>query len=144
MVRESEAAKCGGTATPFRRLQFLSLELGREGNVVHLRPEVVVEIAVNEIQTSPQYPAGMALRFARVKRFRPEKAASEADSIDTVRALFAAQAGVECITIRKEHSGHGAFVPGVAQPSTWPARTPRTLRCCRSGSWRWRYRRPYP
>ena len=62
---------------------------------MHVRPELVVEIAVNEIQASPQYPAGMALRFARVKRYRPDKAATEADTIDTVRALFAAQAGVE-------------------------------------------------
>ncbi len=72
---------------------LLALELGREDQVVHVRPELVVEIAVNEIQASPQYPAGMALRFARVKRYRNDKAAAEADTIDTVRALFDAQAG---------------------------------------------------
>ncbi len=73
---------------------LLALELGREDYIVHVRPELVVEIAVNEIQASPQYPAGMALRFARVKRYRNDKTAAEADTIDTVRALFAAQSGV--------------------------------------------------
>lgn len=75
--------------------QLLALEIGREDYIVHVRPEIVVEIAVNEIQASPQYPAGMALRFARVKRFRHDKTAVEADTIDTVRALFAAQSGIE-------------------------------------------------
>jgi len=75
--------------------QLLALEIGREDDVVHVRPEVVVEIAVNEIQASPQYPAGMALRFARVKRFRRDKTAAEADTIDTLRKLFAAQSGIE-------------------------------------------------
>lgn len=67
--------------------RLLALELGREGHVVHVRPELVVEIAVNEIQTSPQYPAGMALRFARVKRYREDKRAADADTVDTVRRL---------------------------------------------------------
>ena len=67
---------------------LLDRELGREGNVVHVRPELVVEIAVNDIQQSQQYPAGMALRFARVKGYRPDKKATEADTIDTVRELF--------------------------------------------------------
>ena len=67
---------------------LLDRELGREGNVVHVRPELVVEIAVNDIQESRQYPAGMALRFARVKRYRSDKPAVEADTIDTVKALF--------------------------------------------------------
>ncbi len=74
---------------------LLAREIGREGHIVHVRPELVVEIAVNEIQASPQYPAGMALRFARVKRFRGDKTAADADTIDTVRALFAAQSGAE-------------------------------------------------
>ena len=55
---------------------------------MHVRPELVVEIAVNEIQASPQYPAGMALRFARVKAYRDDKGPEEADTIDRVRALF--------------------------------------------------------
>ncbi len=68
---------------------LLALEIGREGHVVHVKPEFVVEIAVSDIQASPQYPAGMALRFARVKRFRRDKTAAEADTIDTVRRLYA-------------------------------------------------------
>ena len=67
---------------------LLALEVGRDAHVVHVRPELVVEIAFNDIQASPHYPDGMALRFARVKRHRPDKPASEADTIDTVRAIF--------------------------------------------------------
>ena len=52
-----------------------------------MRPELVVEIAFNEIQDSPIYPGGLALRFARVKRYRPDKTAAEADTIDTVRVI---------------------------------------------------------
>jgi DNA ligase-1 len=61
-----------------------------DGWVVHLRPEVVVEVAFADVQESPQYPAGMALRFARVKRFRTDKSAAQADTLATVRAIFAA------------------------------------------------------
>lgn len=65
-------------------------ELANERNdwVVHLRPELVVEIAFDGIQQSSTYPGGMALRFARVRRYREDKAASEADTIDFVRSLF--------------------------------------------------------
>ena len=70
---------------------FLALETGREGAVVRLRPEVVVEIAFNDLQESPQYPGGMALRFARVKRYRPDKRPQDADTIDTVRRIFEGQ-----------------------------------------------------
>jgi DNA ligase-1 len=77
--------------------RFLGLALGAgEGGagaeewVVYLRPEVVVEVAFGDVQESPHYPAGMALRFARVKRFRPDKSAAEADTIDAVREIFAA------------------------------------------------------
>ncbi len=73
--------------------RLLDLEIGREGHVVHVRPELVVEIAVNEIQTSQQYPAGMALRFARVRRYRQDKTPQQADTIDTVRKLYASQSG---------------------------------------------------
>ena len=55
---------------------------------VHLRPEIVVEIALDGVQASPRYPGGVALRFARVLRYRPDKDAAEADTIDTVRALL--------------------------------------------------------
>ncbi|WUI01080.1 ATP-dependent DNA ligase [Spirillospora sp. NBC_00431] len=54
---------------------------------VHVRPELVVEIAFDGVQHSPRYPGGIALRFARVLRYRPDKSASEADTIDTVRAV---------------------------------------------------------
>ncbi len=67
--------------------RFLELETSRSGHVVHVRPEQVVEIAFDGIQTSPRYPAGMALRFARVLRYRADKPAEEADTVDAVRAL---------------------------------------------------------
>jgi DNA ligase-1 len=68
--------------------RFLELETRREGHVVHVRPEQVVEIALDGVQRSPRYPAGMALRFARVVRYRDDKTAAEADTVDTVRELF--------------------------------------------------------
>ncbi|NUS51884.1 MAG: ATP-dependent DNA ligase, partial [Nocardioidaceae bacterium] len=67
--------------------RFLDLETSRERHVVHVRPEQVVEIAFDGIQTSTRYPGGMALRFARVLRYRDDKTADEADTVDTVRAL---------------------------------------------------------
>jgi DNA ligase 1 len=68
-----------------------ALAVAQEGPVVHVRPELVVEIAFNELQASPQYPGGLALRFARVKRHRPDKTADQADDIATVQALFRRQ-----------------------------------------------------
>ncbi len=67
--------------------RFLELETSRKGHVVHVRPEQVVEIAFDGIQTSSRYPGGMALRFARVLRYRDDKTAEEADTVDTVRSL---------------------------------------------------------
>jgi DNA ligase-1 len=58
---------------------------------VYVRPELVVEIAFNDLQASPHYPGGLALRFARVKRYREDKAAEEADTIETVRAIYEGQ-----------------------------------------------------
>ncbi len=72
--------------------ELLARETRRDDWIVHVRPELVVEIAFNDVQQSPQYPAGMALRFARVKGYRPDKRADEADTIDTVRSIFEAQA----------------------------------------------------
>jgi len=72
-----------------------ALALGREGWVVHVKPELVVEIAFSDVQQSPQYPGGLALRFARVKAYREDKPASEADTIDRVREIFAAQGGTK-------------------------------------------------
>jgi DNA ligase-1 len=71
--------------------RLLALEAGREGHVVHVRPELVVEIAFNEIQESSIYAGGLALRFARVKRYREDKRAEEADTIATVRSLYEGQ-----------------------------------------------------
>jgi DNA ligase-1 len=68
---------------------LLALETARDAHVVHVRPELVVEVAFNDIQESPQYPGGLALRFARVKRHRPDKTAAEADTFATVQAIYA-------------------------------------------------------
>ncbi len=68
--------------------ELLARETHREGHVVYVRPELVVEIAFNEVQRSSQYPGGVALRFARVKGYRPDKRAEEADTIDAVRAFL--------------------------------------------------------
>jgi DNA ligase-1 len=70
--------------------ELLARETHREGHVVFVRPELVVEIAFNEVQRSSQYPGGVALRFARVKGYRPDKRPEEADTIDAVRALLPA------------------------------------------------------
>jgi len=69
--------------------ELLQRETHRDGHVVHVRPELVVEIEFNDVQTSPHYPGGMALRFARVQRYRDDKTAAEADTIAAVRALHA-------------------------------------------------------
>jgi DNA ligase-1 len=69
--------------------RLLALEIGRDPYTVFVRPELVVEIAFNEIQESPVYPGGLALRFARVKRYRADKTAADADTIAAVRALAA-------------------------------------------------------
>jgi DNA ligase-1 len=71
--------------------KLLSLERERDQMTVYVRPEVVVEIAFSDLQESPRYPAGLALRFARVKRYRPDKPASEADTIQTVTEIFRQQ-----------------------------------------------------
>ena len=74
-------------------LRWQSAELPRhavgptDGYVLELRPEVVVEVAFDGVQTSPRYPAGLALRFARVVRHRPDKTANQADAIEMVEAL---------------------------------------------------------
>ena len=67
--------------------RLLALEDRRDSYTVYVRPELVVEIAFDGVQRSPRYPGGLALRFARVLRYREDKSAAEADTIDTVRAL---------------------------------------------------------
>ena len=68
--------------------QFLSRKVSEEGHVVHVRPELVVEIAVDGVQRSTRYAGGVALRFARVKRYRDDKSPADADTIDAVRAML--------------------------------------------------------
>ncbi|MES9536076.1 ATP-dependent DNA ligase [Actinomadura sp. NPDC000600] len=68
-----------------KRLRELAVR--EDSWTVHVRPELVVEIAFDGVQHSPRYPGGIALRFARVLRYRPDKSAAEADTIDTVRAV---------------------------------------------------------
>ena len=68
--------------------ELLAREASRDEWTVHVRPELVVEIAFNDVQESPHYPAAMALRFARVKGYRPDKRPEDADTIDTVRVLY--------------------------------------------------------
>ena len=76
--------------------RFLDMEIGRDRHTVFVRPELVVEIAFNDVQASPQYPGGVALRFARVKRYRDDKTAADADTIETVQG------------IHRRAMGHGA------------------------------------
>src|SRR5215217_5309188 len=70
--------------------RLLALEVARDDWTVHVRPELVVEIAFDGVQTSSRYPGGVTLRFARVLRHRPDKSAAEADTLDAVLAVHAA------------------------------------------------------
>ncbi|MBA2414356.1 MAG: ATP-dependent DNA ligase [Geodermatophilaceae bacterium] len=72
---------------------FPALSTGTDGHVVYLRPELVVEIALDGVQHSTRYPGGLALRFARVLRYRPDKSPAEADSLTALRALLVAYDG---------------------------------------------------
>jgi DNA ligase-1 len=72
--------------------KFLELEIGRDAHTVFVRPEVVAEIAFNEIQAS-SYPGGVTLRFARVKRYRDDKTAAEADTIATIQEMYRRDTG---------------------------------------------------
>jgi DNA ligase-1 len=67
--------------------RLLALEERRDAWTVYVRPELVVEVAFDGVQRSPRYPGGLALRFARVLRYREDKTAAEADTIDAVREL---------------------------------------------------------
>ena len=68
--------------------ELVAREVDRQGIAVLIRPELVVEIALDGVQSSTRYAGGIALRFARVKRYRPDKDAGEADTIDALRALL--------------------------------------------------------
>jgi DNA ligase-1 len=71
--------------------ELLARETGRDGHVVHVRPELVAEILFDGVQQSPHYPGGVALRFARLKGYRVDKTADEADTLATVRAIGAGE-----------------------------------------------------
>jgi len=73
--------------------EFLRRETHRDAWTVYLRPELVVEIAFSDLQASSRYPGGLALRLARVKRYREDKSAAEADTMEAVRRIYAAQSG---------------------------------------------------
>jgi DNA ligase-1 len=71
--------------------EFLAREIRRDAGTVYVRPELVVEIAFSDLQASSRYPGGLALRLARVKRYRDDKPVEEADTMETVRKIYAAQ-----------------------------------------------------
>jgi DNA ligase-1 len=73
--------------------ELLAREVRRDQYTVYVRPELVVEIAFSDLQVSPRYPAGLALRLARVKRYRQDKRVDEADTMESVRRLAATQNG---------------------------------------------------
>ncbi len=72
---------------------LLEREVRRDGHIVFVRPELVVEIAYNDLQESPQYPGGLALRFARVKGYRPDKTPDEADTLQTLQEIYRSMTG---------------------------------------------------
>jgi DNA ligase-1 len=75
--------------------KLLQLEVARDASIVYVRPEIVAEIAFNDVQVSPQYPGRLALRFARVKRYRADKSPAEADTIAAVQAIYRRATGQE-------------------------------------------------
>jgi len=81
------------TLLEWQTREFLARETHRDQWTVHVRPELVVEIAFSDLQESNRYPGGLALRLARVKRYREDKRVSDADNMDAVRRIYAAQSG---------------------------------------------------
>ncbi len=73
--------------------RLAELEVSRDEYTVYVRPELVVEVAFNDLQASPHYPGGLALRFARIKGYRPDKSAADADTIETLREIYRGQGG---------------------------------------------------
>jgi DNA ligase-1 len=74
--------------------ELLSRERTRDQWAVYVRPELVVEVAFSDLQASTRYPGGLALRLARVKRYRDDKRVEDADTMDQVRKIYAAQSGI--------------------------------------------------
>jgi DNA ligase-1 len=81
------------TMLDWQTKEFLAREVRRDAGTVFVRPELVVEIAFSDLQASIRYPGGLALRLARVKRYRDDKRVEEADTMDAVRKIYAAQSG---------------------------------------------------
>ena len=81
----AEAIRQGPGTAPEK---LRTLEISHDRHTVYVKPELVVEIAFNEVQESPHYPGGLALRFARVKGYRQDKSANDADTIDAVRDIY--------------------------------------------------------
>jgi DNA ligase-1 len=75
--------------------RLLELETTRDQYTVFVRPELVVEVAFNDVQVSPQYPGKLALRFARVKGYREDKSAAEADTLTAVQEIYRRATGDE-------------------------------------------------
>ena len=71
--------------------EFLAREIRRDRSTVYIKPELVVEVAFSDLQASTRYPGGLALRLARVKRYRDDKGPQEADTMESVRRIYAAQ-----------------------------------------------------
>jgi DNA ligase-1 len=98
-VRDGETfAEVGKTFKGLTDVQFAAmtdrlraLETGDDGYTVRVRPEVVVEVAYNEIQRSPTYPSGLALRFARIARIRDDKGPGQATTLEELRRLYERQ-----------------------------------------------------
>ena len=72
----------------WQTVELRKLAVANDPYTVYVEPKLVVEIAFNDIQASPHYPGGLALRFARVKRYRPDKTPEDAETINTVRAIY--------------------------------------------------------
>jgi DNA ligase 1 len=81
------------TLLEWQTKQFLARETHRDEWTVYVRPELVVEVAFSDLQASTRYPGGLALRLARVKRYRDDKRTEDADTMEAVRRIFAAQNG---------------------------------------------------
>jgi len=87
--------------------RFLEIEDRRERHVVYLHPEVVVEVAFDGVQSSPVYPGGVALRFARVKQYRPDKPPDQADTIQRIRRIFEERGGLSVDVVGTRVGGFG-------------------------------------
>ena len=78
--------------------KLLELEVARDQYTVYVRPALVVEIAFNDLQESPHYPGRLALRFARVKRYRTDKTADQADTLQTIQSIYTQMTGLDAPT----------------------------------------------